>query len=216
MPLPMVHFAVAVTLYAARHQEITPEFLLGSIAPDAIHLRNGWTPADKVITHFGLPYDYPDWGKIEPILARTVGAPPSLAALTAGYVAHILTDQLWIDTVAIPNRPRIPAELTQDERKALYYRESDQIDFNFYHRAPWRPLVWDRLTVAQTADVDPLLTGDEIDRWRRRTLDWFTDGTKEPKITPVYYTDAQVVDFVARAAVFVQDELTHRGLTGLL
>lgn len=216
MPLPMVHFAVAMKLYAALNLEIAPEFLLGSIAPDAIHLRKGWTPADKVITHFGLPYDYPDWAKMDPILARAVDAPPPLASLTAGYVAHVLTDQLWIDTVAIPNRSHIPAELSQDERKALYYRETDQIDFNFYHHAPWRPLVWTRLATAQAADVDPLLTSDEIDGWRLRVLGWFSDGTKEPRITPVYYTDAQVADFVERAAVFVREELTTRGLLALL
>ncbi|MCB0112801.1 MAG: hypothetical protein KDD84_01870 [Caldilineaceae bacterium] len=216
MPLPMVHFAVAIDLYAALNQEISPEFLLGSIAPDAIHLRDGWTQADKVITHFGLPYDYPDWAKIEPILARAVDAPSPFAALTAGYVAHVLTDQLWIDTVAIPNRDRIPAELSQDERRALYYRETDQIDFNTYRQAPWRPLVWDRLAAAQTADIDPLLTAHEIDRWRLRTLHWFTDPAKEPRITPVYYTDAQVADFVERAAVFVRDELKKRSLLELL
>ncbi|MEZ4637190.1 MAG: hypothetical protein R2856_19925 [Caldilineaceae bacterium] len=127
MPLPMVHFAVAVDLYAALNQAISPEFLLGSIAPDAIHLRDGWTQADKVITHFGLPYDYPDWAKIEPILRGQWTRSP-FAALTAGYVAHVLTDQLWIDTVAIPNRDRIPAELSQDERRALLPRNgSDRL-----------------------------------------------------------------------------------------
>lgn len=48
MPWPMVHFSIAEQLW---NQNPSPEFLLGSIAPDAIHMREGSTRQDKGRTH---------------------------------------------------------------------------------------------------------------------------------------------------------------------
>ena len=39
MPLPMVHLSVAVSLCEKDGRFPSPDFLLGSIAPDAIHMR---------------------------------------------------------------------------------------------------------------------------------------------------------------------------------
>ncbi len=210
MPLPMVHLAIAVKIHAEMDTPVAPEFLLGSLAPDAIHMRPGWTPADKVTTHFGLPHEYPDWAKIEPLLARAAHAAPPLPGFIAGYLAHILTDQFWIEQIVIPNRERIPTGLSQAERHALYYRETDQVDFNFYHQAPWRADVWRRLAAAQAVDLAPLLSAEEIDGWRSRTLRWFTELKEEPKIEPIYYTDEAVAAFVESAALFVRAQLKQR------
>lgn len=212
MPLPMVHLAIAVKLYEAEGKEIAPEFLLGSLAPDAIHMRQGWTREDKVATHFGLPHDYPDWTQIEPFRARAVDALPPLPAFTAGYLAHILTDEFWIEEVVIPVRPQIPIHLSQEEQRELYYRETDQVDFNFYHHAPWRPLVWEQLALAPAVEFVPLLTATEIVRWRDRTLRWFTELKEEPRIEPIYYSDSRVASFVGRAAGVVHEALQQRGL----
>jgi hypothetical protein len=51
MPLPMVHLAIAVRAHELMGSEPTPAFLLGSIAPDAIHMRPNATRDDKRKTH---------------------------------------------------------------------------------------------------------------------------------------------------------------------
>lgn len=51
MPLPMVHLAIAVQAHKLISSEPTPAFLLGSIAPDAIHMRPNTTRNDKQKTH---------------------------------------------------------------------------------------------------------------------------------------------------------------------
>ncbi len=216
MPLPMVHLAIAVGLYAQQQKPLSPEFVLGSLAPDAIHMREGWTRADKKVTHLGLPDDYPDWSRMQPILAAAKESTPARIGLTAGYIAHLLTDQYWIESVVIPTRELVPPHLSQEERRALYYQETDQVDFNFYHHAPWRRDVWNGLAKAVAMDFPPLLHAAEIDGWRQRTLRWFDDETKEPGKEPVYYTDALVADFVERATVVVGDGLEIRGLLSLL
>ncbi len=60
MPLPMVHLAVAVQL-AARHDQFpSPAFLLGSLSPDAIHMRPDSVGDDKEKTHLTNPPDTAD------------------------------------------------------------------------------------------------------------------------------------------------------------
>lgn len=55
MPLPLVHLAIAAQLCRQHNKPLAPAFLLGSLAPDAIHLRLGSTRTDKQATHFFRP-----------------------------------------------------------------------------------------------------------------------------------------------------------------
>jgi hypothetical protein len=57
MPLPMVHLWVAVQMGEARGIWPSPEFLLGSIAPDAVHMRPGYERVHKRRSHLQDPRD---------------------------------------------------------------------------------------------------------------------------------------------------------------
>ncbi|OME86545.1 MULTISPECIES: hypothetical protein [Paenibacillus] len=48
MPWPMVHFMISQQLYLGNP---TPNLLLGSIAPDAVHVRGNITREEKGSTH---------------------------------------------------------------------------------------------------------------------------------------------------------------------
>ena len=122
-----------------------------------------------------------------------------MADFAEGYAAHLLTDRLWIDTVFASFRASIPADLTRQEYRALYYRETDQIDLELYHQMPWRPDVWRELAAAEARDFS-LLTAEEIELWQQRTLDWFDKLKEEAGIKPLYITLADVRAFVERAA----------------
>ncbi len=51
MPLPMVHLAVAIQMHRLEQRIPSPDFLLGSIAPDAIHMRPDTGREDKQRVH---------------------------------------------------------------------------------------------------------------------------------------------------------------------
>jgi hypothetical protein len=149
------------------------------------------------------------------------------ARFAAGYAAHILTDRLWNKRVIVPFRER-NAHLSREDQNALYYRETDQLDFNLYRRSPWRERVWQalQLAVAPDAVLAPdvttapgaaasaaalLVTSDEVDQWRRRTLRWFTELKEEPGIVPGQITDEIVAEFVQEASAFVAERLAAWG-----
>lgn len=197
MPLPMVHLAIAVEMYIDTG-EAPPNFLLGSLAPDAIHMRPNTTREDKHQTHF-LDQSKPD--NHEAIRALLVNHQATDSNdFARGYAAHILTDRIWVKRIVKPLRATLPKDISQAELASLYYRDTGQIDFNLYNHQPWRSKVWAQLAQANPIDFTDLLTASEIGQWRDRTLNWFTDLKEDPKIEPDYITDAMVQDFIPYAA----------------
>jgi hypothetical protein len=209
MPLPMVHLAVAVRMHEAEGGFPTPSFLLGSIAPDAIHVRPGAGYGDKRRVHLGVTQVEAPVAqeRMRDLLARCRGGGVEMAALAEGYVVHLVADRLWEQTVFRPFCESLPQGTSRDERRELYYLDTDQVDFNLYHRAPWRREVWARLAAARPVDFDPLLTADEIGRWRDRTLGWFGELKQEPGIEPASITDEVVQVFVQDAVGMAIEQL---------
>jgi len=200
MPLPMVHLAIAVRTHELIGSELTPAFLLGSIAPDAIHMRPNTTRNDKQKTHLLPDASDPKDQHIGRLLDRYRARGPKAIDFAEGYAAHILVDRAWTETVLESLRRQLPAAMPHAELRSLYYQESDQVDFDLYHKAPWRPAVWGLLAQAQPIDFEPLLAADEIARWRDRTLNWFESLKQEPMIEPAYITAVLVQAFVLEMA----------------
>lgn len=215
MPLPMVHFAVAVQLGERSGQFPSAEFLLGSIAPDAIHMRPQIQYVAKLITHLLQPADTPDHAHVRDLLNQYADMPAPYPVFTAGYVAHLLTDRFWTRTIGEPVFARL-ADIDEASRRSLYYRETDQIDCNLYHHMPWQQEVWSRLQHYAAPDFSPLLSSSEIDLWRERTLRWFEDPAHEPHITPQYLTDRLVADFILQAAQYVEKQFCDWQVSVLL
>ena len=139
MPLPMVHLLVAESLKSENIKK-TAEYYLGAISPDAVHMREDYKREHKTASHFAI---------------KNVGTAEKLAEFLEilngtqekdrkdflkGYLVHILTDKLWLDTlykdIYLKNYQLEKAPL-QDERMA-YYNDTDQIDYMLYEKMPDR------------------------------------------------------------------------------
>jgi hypothetical protein len=198
MPLPMVHLAIAVQMCELNNKGLTPSFLLGSIAPDAIHMRPNTGRSHKDQTHLLDSSDVDYAERVHALLAQHGATDSEASDLAKGYVAHLLADRMWVQTVIIPSRARIPSGLSPQEKRTLYYQDADQIDLDVYHQAPWRPYVWEQLAMSQPIDFY-LLTAQEIGQWRDRTLKWYEQQKSGPRET-VFITYADTQDFVSQAA----------------
>jgi hypothetical protein len=198
VPLPMVHLAVAVQLHEKEGKFPSPDFLLGSIAPDAIHMRPGTGKDDKLLVHLWEQAD-PGRERARRLLGRYASDKSEAREFAQGYMCHLLTDDLWYRTVIEPFFQSVPQVLSEPQRRSLYYLETDQIDFDIYHQAPWRQEVWSRLAAAQSRDFAKLLTAGEISQWRDRTLIWFEKLKQEPMIEPVHITIPNVNNFIDKA-----------------
>ncbi|MCY0901034.1 MAG: hypothetical protein OWU32_02475 [Firmicutes bacterium] len=226
MPLPMVHMAVAVRLYEGQGVLPPSGFLLGSLAPDAIHARPGTQRADKDVTHF-LP-----GGDRQAFLARvrafgereglsregvSSGNPASLEivpsfdcsrAFAAGYLAHVLTDAMWGLKVYSRFRQAMGPDMPLEERRSLYYLETEKVDFLLHRGEPWVDPVWDRLRDARPCAVEDLLTETEVLDWQRHILGWFATH-EEPDADAKWITESRVRTFVSECANVLARQATE-------
>jgi hypothetical protein len=198
MPLPMVHLTIAVQAHALADQPLTSDFLLGSLAPDAIHMRANTNREDKDRVHLRIS-ETSESEVLERIRLWIHQNHPEKdvpKSFVEGYAAHLLADHWWVQEIAGPFALQLPPDTSPTERQAWYYRETDQLDLNLYHRAPWRPTVWDLLAAAVAPEFSPYLAADEISRWRHRTLDWYENPDHEPGIVPQIITERMLEGFI--------------------
>ncbi len=217
MPLPMIHLSIAHHLVETYGYLSCPAFYLGSIAPDAIHIRAGTGRADKLAVHF-IGQDGIDLDRVQALIARDrLGD-----GLTTGYAAHVLTDVYWRETVILPFRAQHEERLSRgemavDDLRTLYYDECDKVDLDLYDREPWRPQVWELLRSARARDLGGLLAGvglsgvdlsaHEIERWRDRVLLWFEINRHKADYTLQYLTLERVLAFIDEATTRVHEQL---------
>ena len=212
MPLPMVHLSIAHHLVEAYAYPSCPALYLGSIAPDAIHVRAGTGRADKLAVHL-VGQDGIDLDRVRALVARDGPAD----GLLTGYAAHVLTDVYWREAFILSFRAEHEERLSRGEMavaelRGLYYDECDKVDLELYDRAPWRPRVWELLRSAHARDLDGLLAGaalaaDEIERWRDRVLSWFEINRHKADYTPQYLTLERVLAFIDEASARVHKQL---------
>ena len=206
MPLPMVHLAIAKNLYNAGFKvNSPPQFFLGAISPDAIHMRPNTDHADKRKTHLSSNINWIDMDEAEyqKHIADFVDENSNKANLDflRGYGIHILTDMYWSKQVCdrFAEDYRNDPSPIQEERWA-YYNDTDIMDFMLFQECGWRNEVWDKLSAAKGADFLDLLSAQEIDAWNERTLHWYDSGESQHKNPVRYITKPVILSFICNCS----------------
>ncbi|AEI39726.1 zinc dependent phospholipase C family protein [Paenibacillus mucilaginosus] len=201
MPYPMVHFAIASELCLCMP---TPSFLIGSIAPDAIHVRENVTRKDKGITHFVYEDKFPS---IEVLKGKCLYYLSLLDDVDwknyiLGYFAHIYADIRWTETVFMNFEQEYQGE--KDDIRKTYNKESNQVEFDLM-REEWTDDVLKKLHIAAAYTIEPLLTQIEVNQYRDIKLQWLRDRGNEPQIIPVYLREDVIENFVSKTTSELND-----------
>lgn len=209
MPLPMVHIAVAreiLRLGGAGRDE--GAFYLGAIAPDAVHMRAGYTSQYKADAHFCAIWSR----KYDPALWRE----RTLAALAkcrgddfcVGYAAHVLTDIVWNNTVGARAHDAFEADPAPAlSRAAAYYNDADLVDILLHGKLAWRASAFAALSGAKARAFGALVAQEECARWQARVLAWFDAHRARDYLPLRYMTEAAVDEFILAAAREIADLL---------
>lgn len=130
-----------------------------------------------------------------------------------GYCIHILTDIFWNETLYIEflSRYGTDPEPVQDEKTA-YYNDTDQLDFELYKSFDWRPRVWELLEKSTSRDVDDILSAEEVDAWKKRTLHWYDSGASQHKNPIKYISVEDLLEFAKTASKDIRSFLKKEGL----
>lgn len=202
MALPMVHLGAAE---AAREQlkiQNLPAYYLGAIAPDGVHMLEGYTSEVKDRSHLGTRRSC-DTGPVAAFLQRLPEFADQDYAL--GYAVHILTDIAWKGSVYAEFRQRYQADLSPAlERSKAYYSDTDQIDLELYRTWEERERIWQALRPAQACELPDILPKQAAELWNARTLEWYSEPRHYEN--PIrYMTLNEVMGFMDRTGKFCAD-----------
>lgn len=206
MPWPMVHFCIAEQVWK---QDLTSELLLGSVAPDAIHMREGTTRQDKGRTHLCQEDGtMPDLAVIQRFCEVNLSSTDQrFRHFIMGYAAHILTDLRWTETVwqAFVEKIGQQDHEPNEPIKNIYNREVCQLEYHLLRSEEWADRALTSLLHSTTYPLPPLLTEREITLYGERVVRNLRDGTIEPRILPFYITDDIVKKFIDRTSVELKE-----------
>ena len=199
MALPMVHLAVAHELVCTCSYRPVPAFYLGSIVPDAIHMRPGTGGEDKRAVHLSRG-DSIDLGRVQELFTECWQTCEDMA-FVEGYCVHLLTDRDWRDEIIIPLLAKPGDRMPQDELRTLYYNECDKVDLELYDTQPWRDEVWALLRSAEASELRSFLTQREVEMWRDRVVYWFDENRHKGNYQSRFITKEMVLGFIGDASV---------------
>jgi len=201
MPLPMVHLLVANGLKCDKINK-TPEYFLGVIAPDAVHMRKDYKREHKTASHFGIK-NVGGTEKIEELYEKIRSAKETERKnFLLGCLTHILTDKLWLDTlygnIYLKNYENDPLR-PENEREA-YYNDTDQIDYMLYENMPWREEIFDKIEKAKVFGIENVLRCENVYMWRIRTVNWFSKESEHKNpLRYIKYSDVlEFADFASK------------------
>ena len=216
MPLPMVHLSVAKKLTDTGFPiNDLSMFFLGSISPDAIHMRQGIEQQgiarqSKMITHL-LPLgkeradiEESAYIKIVNEFIRANQCTTNQIVVNRdfllGYAVHVLTDVYWENSIWRKfkeeyEKSGVPIE---GQRKA-YYSDTDIIDYILYKEAPWQNNIWQHLQNSKYFDFLDLLSAKEIELWSERVLNFYDSPENQYKFKgeSKFITQSDIESFVS-------------------
>ncbi|OMF10062.1 hypothetical protein MHI48_08275 [Paenibacillus sp. FSL H7-0942] len=171
MPWPIVHFAIASELIS----EPFPELLLGSLAPDSIHVRTNLR-TEKAKTHlmpeagrFATDEELKGFFESNKKLAYS---DPKFLQYLCGYIAHIYTDRAWTFDI-------YPAYEVHPNGRSVYTQDVTKLEFmilrNWNRANDWL----NELNVGRAFDLGGLLES-EVYQYREEKLEFLVNPDNEP------------------------------------
>jgi len=170
----MVHLCIAKELLDT-HPDIKdkPAFLLGSVAPDAVHHRNGFSGDDKRKSHLCVGSE--KWGEIvnndewmDYVLTFFNKYKNSNTGFDflLGYISHILADKSGNIKIWTPFR-----KINMDNIKKLpnlwgsdYHKEAHEIDTRLFQRIRDNSLIWDNFGKSKGIDFLDMVSAEELNK----------------------------------------------------
>lgn len=196
MALTMVHLLAAARWAQDRPEyRNCPEYYLGAISPDAIHIRDHDDKSHKDFIHLH------NWQRPHP--EEVVAYWKEHAApFDVGYGIHVLTDAQWVPRY----RERCPGLLKADGKVDVetYYIDTWVTDFRLFSEEPLLPCLLDRIAAAAVPEDHPLLTADELGAWRRLTVEAYHGEC--PRQGEVRFLAAEYVRAFVEDCVPLMDE----------
>jgi len=215
MAFPLTHLCVAWRILENHpmNKKEAAQFLLGSIAPDAVHYRGEFQGAakknigaTKKISHL-CPVSDEKWGQVTDnegwveCIKNFLRDNPN-DAFAAGYAVHALTDLYNNHTIWNDFRTNHPAEAAKGYASS-YYKDLFNIDARLYYDFPAVSQMMELLSKSIATEMPGLVSADETNAIKNNLLhEHFKNNTYDQNHHHRFVTYEDNINFIEAAAEY--------------
>ncbi len=218
MPYPMIHLETAYRLSDQYDWiEKKGDFLLGSVAPDAVHFHERYDVHQKEISHlwdcgpiWGVTLEREKWlnnirtfwKQHKKVINRE---------FIAGYCIHLFTDWMNDQRMWAPFREKIIAGADYNEiyANSKYREEAYGFDQWLYRTNAHTKIIWEFLSEGQAYELTGYIQADDLARQKQSLLTEQYSGQKEYDIGQYeFYTKEAIDSFIAECVGMIAAEIS--------
>ena len=219
MAFPLTHLLVADAILNRhpRKEADAALFLLGALAPDAVHYRQGLTNATqreigetKKISHL-CPISSQRWGEVTDnagwidLVKLFIHNNPG--PLAEGYAVHVMTDIYTNMTIWDNFRTQHPEEAAKGYA-SNYYKDLQEIEIRLYLHKVQESRIERLLALATPTDMPGLVSTAEINAIKENVLySHCKNRLPTPRYQYTFVSYDETLNFIQQTASFIESVL---------
>ena len=207
MAQPMMHLLIADKIYTKRIVSIHSygDFLLGSIAPDAVHEKENYTREIKDISHYKFTsksqISYFDTFFDEYYTSENKD-------FVVGYLVHLLSDMIWYHSVRVPFKEAFQkAPLRDMSMNEAYYADCEQIEQLMYLEKNV-PRIIEAINRGKAYSLEGLIDAEDVTAWREKLIFDYNNKNNNMYHTR-YISEQHIRDYIENCAGECAEYLSH-------
>lgn len=194
MAQPMMHLLIADNIYGEKPGSFRSygDFLLGSIAPDAVHMRADCTKEMKRISHYRFTSENP--------ISHFDGFfdeyhTPENRDFVIGYLVHLLSDMIWYPSVRVPFKESFSQAPDPDmPMNEVYYADCGQIQERLFWDGN-APRIIDGIREGKAYSLEGMIDAGSVSAWRDKLIRQYS-GRRDIIPDTKYISERQVRDYM--------------------
>lgn len=198
MALPMMHLLIADKIYTEKITLIHSygEFLLGSIAPDAVHTKEDYTREIKDISHYRF-------NRKSHISCFDTFFDEYCTSenkdFVAGYLVHLLSDMIWLHSIRIPFEEKFLKAPSQNmSMNEAYYADCDQIEqLLFWEESASR--IIEAINKSKAYSLEGLIDAENVKAWKEKLI-YAYNNKRNSLLHTQYISEQNVRDYIGNCA----------------
>lgn len=198
MAQTMMHLLITDKIYTEKSSSIHSygDFLLGSIAPDAVHVKENYTREIKDISHYKFDskshISYFDTFFDEYYTSENKD-------FVVGYLVHLLSDMIWYHSVRVPFKEEFQkAPLQNISMNEAYYADCEQIEqLMFFEKNTSR--IIETINKGNAYSLEGLIDAEDVRAWKEKFI-YDYNNRKNISIQTKYISEQHIRDYIADCA----------------
>ena len=194
MAQPMMHLLIADKVYTKKFSSFYSygDFLLGSIAPDAVHVKENYTRNLKDISHYRFdsksPISYFDTFLDKYCASKNKD-------FVVGYLIHLLSDVIWHHSVRVPFKEGFLKAPTHNmSMNEAYYADCEQIEqLLFWEKDASR--IIKAISKSKAYSLEGLIDSEDVKAWKEKLIFEY-DNKRKLLLHTTYISEQQIRDYI--------------------